>query len=176
MNEKVKNPLFQLIIKIWTAHLLSIVLYMFILLIFVTFLGDIPSIILASVVIPIMYLVMSYIDSWRVGNRDRNMVKLGRVEYDKLRSIKAVVFSQLPGIICGILNILGLRAGIVTGFERLFFMSFAYEIQCFGDSFPPVYILPALLPILSVVPGYAMGYADKRLVNYILYTKKDSDD
>lgn len=176
MNEKVKNSLFQLIIKIWTAHVLSIVLYLFVLLILVRFLGDTVSIIAASVVVPIMYLVMCYIDAWRVGNRDRNMIKLGRVEYDRLRSLKAAVISQLPGIVCGILSILGVRAGIVSGFERFFFMSMAYEIQSFSESFPAIYILPALLPILSVVPGYAMGYADKRLVNYILYTRKDSDD
>ncbi len=171
-DKKAKSTLFQLIVKIWTVHVVAVVIYLFILLVFVRILGDSTSIIIASVVVPIMYLVMTYLEAWRTGFRDRNMIKAGRVSEDKFRGIKAAVLSQIPGIILGLLSIFGIDNGIVSGGERYFFMSMAYEIQSFGGIW---YILPAVLPVISVVPGYALGRSDKRLINRILYTDKNSD-
>ena len=171
-SEKIKNTTFQLIVKIWTVHVVAIVLYLFVLLIFVRILGDEPSIIIASVVVPIMYLVMTYLEAWRMGYKDRNMIKSGRVSDDKFRGVKAAVFSQMPGILFGILSIFGIDNGIVSGGVRYFFMSMAYEIQNLGGIW---YVLPAVLPLLSVIPGYALGRNDKRLVNRILYTNKNTD-
>ncbi len=172
MKNKVKNTTFQLVVRIWTVHVMAIVLYLFVLLVFVRILGDKTALIAASVVVPVMYLVMTYLEAWRMGYRDRNMIKSGRVSDDKFRGIKAAVLSQIPGIVLGILSIAGVDTGIVSGGVRYFFMAMAYEMQNFGGIW---YIIPALLPILSVIPGYALGRSDKRLVNRILYTRKNAD-
>lgn len=174
-DNKQKNSLLQLIVRIWTVHAVAIILYMFVLLVLIRLLGEHTSILTASVVIPIMYLVMTYLESWRVGFKDRSLVKAERSIPDKLRGVKAAFISQLPGIILGILSIVGVKSGFVTSGVRYFFMSMAYEIQNFGQHFPLWYVLPALLPVLSVIPGYALGYADKRLVNYLLYTGKTEE-
>lgn len=171
-NEKAKSTTFQLVVKIWTAHVMAIVLYLFVLLIFVRILGDETSIIIASVVVPVMYLVMTYLEAWRMGYKDRNMIKSGRVTDDSFRGVKSAVLSQIPGILLGILSIIGIDNGIVSGGVRFFFMSMAYEMQNLGGIW---YILPAVLPLLSVIPGYYLGRNDKRLVNRILYTDKKTD-
>ena len=171
-TDKPKSTLFQLIIRILTVHVIAVIIYVFILLIFVQLFGDNTSIIIASVVVPVMYLVMTYLEAWRCGFKDRSMIKAGRVTSDKFRGLKAAIISQIPGIILGILSLMGNDSAVVTSGVRYFFMSMAYEIQNFGGVW---YILPAALPLLSVVPGYAMGLADKRLVNRILYTRNKAE-
>ena len=174
--EKLKETLFQLIVKIWTVHVIAVVLYLFVLILLVRFLGDQDSLIVASVIVPVAYLVFTYLEAWRHAYKDRNMVNFGRVREDRLRGLKAAVISQIPGILCAILSIWGNDSGIVSGGVRYFFISMAYEFNNFGEQYPVLFLLPALLPILSVVPGYALGYRDKRIVNVLLYTRKKDDD
>lgn len=172
MENKAKSTTFQLIVKIWTVHVMSVVLYLFVLLVFVRIFGDAAALIIASIAVPVMYLVMTYLEAWRLGFKDRNMVKSGRVSDDRYRGFKAAALSQLPGIIFGVLCFILPDNWIVNGAVRYFFMSMAYEIQNFGDIW---YLLPALLPILSVPLGYMLGRADKRMVNKILYTDKRNE-
>lgn len=172
MESKAKSTTFQLIVKIWTVHVMAVVLYLFVLLVFVRILGDAVSLIIASVAVPVMYLVMTYLEAWRLGFKDRNMVKSGRVSNDRYRGIKAAALSQLPGLVFGALCFMFPDNWIVNGAVRYFFMSMAYEIQTFGGVW---YLLPALLPVLSVPLGYMLGRADKRMVNKILYTDKRNE-
>jgi uncharacterized membrane protein len=172
---KAKSTLWQLVLRIWTVHVLSVVIYVFLLVVLVQLFGDEASLVVASIVVPIMYLVMTYLDGWRVAYRDRNMARSGRVKADKFRGVKAAAISQIPGIVLGVLCIAGVGGDYVGTFLRYFYMSVALEIQNLGGSFPAIYILPALLPFLSVIPGYALGSRDIRLVNKIVYTNKKED-
>ncbi|MGI5936238.1 MAG: hypothetical protein ACOX7I_05520 [Oscillospiraceae bacterium] len=175
-ENRLKSPIFALVLRIWTVHVFTVVIYLFILLILVPIFGDNTALFVASVVTPIAYLLLTYLDAWRAGERDHNLVLYGHIKWDRLKPAKAVLFSQLPGIFCSVLIISNVSHDYLNRFVRLFFMNMAYEIQLLSDSFRGIYLLPALLPFISVLPGYFLGYKGRRISDRLVYKQDKSGE
>jgi len=174
-ENRLKSPVFALVLRIWTVHVFTLVIYLFILLILVPVFGDNSALLVASIVTPVAYMLLSYLDAWRAGERDHNLVLCGHIRRDPLKPAKAAFVSQLPGIICSTLIILNVSSDYLHRFIRLFYMCMAYEIQLLSEKFWGVYFLPALLPFISVLPGYFLGYKGKRISDRLVYKQDKSN-
>ena len=169
------NTVIVLAIRIWIIHVLDVLMYIFALYLSVPIFGDDSALLCASVFAPVCYLVFGYLDSWSFGQNDMNKVLFGRSKRDKLKAVKGCVISQIPGVILAILHICRVDSVFAQTALTYFYMGFSYEIQLTADSCRAFALVPAIMPFLCVLPGYYMGYHQKRISDKLVYTTKKKD-
>ena len=169
------NTVFVLAIRIWIIHVIDILMYIFSLYICVPIFGDNTALICASIFAPVCYLIFGYMDSWSFGQNDMNKVIYGRIRHDKLKAVKGCIISQIPGIILAILHICRVDSVLAQTLLTYFYMGFSYEIKLTSDSFRAFALIPAVMPFICVLPGYYMGYHQKRISDKLVYTTKKKD-
>lgn len=174
-----KSTVLAFTVKIWTVHIISLICYIFLLAAIVPIFGDSAGIAVASVISPIIYFSLTYIEAWRTGSRDRNLVKYGRINHDRLKAVKAAALSQLPpaGLSIAVV-IMGEASSSIESLIRFFYMPFAYELDILAAISRLFYFLPAILPFISVIPGYFLGLKERRIIDKVVFTRpgKGSDD
>ncbi len=122
-----------------------------------------------TVVCSVFYLVFVYIHSWRIGQRDYNLVLYGRTEYRKWKPLTAAAVSQIPGLLLAVLA--QLPEGGETGRQiaSIFFFHFSWFFARFKETFPPIYFVPILIPPVLATAAYHMGYRGIYLANKLVY-------
>ena len=130
-----------------------------------------------SIVCMLRYLIMTYIEGWRRGERDYNLVLYGHMEYNKFRGIIAGALAQIPGVLCAIILLFPSESAVAMRFSRFFYANFNFlfvmmDAGSFSYALTKVmYFVPALLAPVVVGISYHLGYARIRLSDKIIWRK-----
>lgn len=120
----------------------------------------------------LFYIICLYIEAWRTGERDYNLVLYDRIEYNKLKPLLAALISQIPGFILALL--MQFPVAGAQKFARYFYLNFIYPIIVL-DAEPyylsAIYFLPILFAIVPAILGYFLGYRGIRLLDMLIFVK-----
>ena len=170
-----KTTLFRFACRIFYAHVMSILIMLV-----VYFLVDNLKLIgiqqpdrlynaAVTVACLVFYLVFIYIQSWRIGQRDYNLVLYKHIDYNKWKPLLAAVLSQIPGFIMAVLAVIPVTRDLGRSIFSVFYFYAAWLLARLKDSFPLVYFIPLLLPLILVPGAYHMGYRGIYLANKVVY-------
>ena len=174
-SDYTKSTLFSFVIRVWTLHAVAFVASIILLTATAPLFGDTAGGIISCIVCTVLFAVFTYLEGWRTGSRDSNLIKYGRIDDDRFKGVKAAVISQIPGIVLAILMQRPAPSVMVNNFIRYFYMFFAYALQRLTQTGTAAYFVPALIPLATVIAGYSFGRRDIRIVNYIVYKRPGSD-
>lgn len=129
--------------------------------------------VLVTAVCFIFYVIFVYIEAWRTGERDHNLVLYDRIKYDKYKALYASLVSQIPGFILALLMQLPIDNSGFQKFARNFYLNFIYPIMYFENNFniKAIYFIPILFAVIPAVFGYYFGYRGKRLSDRLMFVK-----
>lgn len=177
-EKKNKSTVFELTVKVWTTHIIALVCYLFVLAVVVPIFGDDAGIIVASSLTSIIYITLVYLEAWRTGYRDRNLIKYGRISADRSKGIKAALISQIPALIATLAALLGNVASFADTFIRYFYMPFAYVLENISSISKAFYILPGIMPLAAVPLGFRLGLGEYRISDKFFFARqgKGNDD
>ncbi len=182
-EEAGKSSMFRFTFSIFYVHILNIIIMIVLgmLLINLDLIGITASDGLITTVISIvcmlLYLIMTYLEGWRRGERDYNLVLYGHMEYNKIRGLIAGALSQIPGVLCAIILLFSSESSVAMRFSRFFYANFNFlfalmDEGAFSYALTKVlYFVPALLAPLVVGISYRLGYARLRLSDKIIWRK-----
>ncbi len=170
-----KTTLFRFACRIFYAHVMSILIMLVI-----YFLVDNLKLIglqqpdgLYNIAVTIacllFYLVYNYIQCWRIGQRDYNLVLYKHIEYNKFKPLLAAVFSQIPGFIMAVLTLIPSTRELGRSLFSVFYFYAAWLLAKCKDSVPFIYFVPLLLPLILAPAAYHMGYRGIYLANKVVY-------
>ena len=178
-----KTTLFRFACRIFYAHVMSILIMLVI-----YFLVDNLKLIglqqpdglyniAVTVACLVFYLVYVYIQCWRIGQRDYNLVLYKHIEYNKFKPLLAAAFSQIPGVILAVLALIPSTRELGRSIFSVFYFYAAWLLAKCKDSVPAIYFVPLLLPPILVPAAYHMGYRGIYLANKVVYKMpKDKKD
>ena len=182
-----RSSMFQFSFKIFFVHIVNIIV-MFIVGMLITNLdyfgievsGQALSIIISAVCM-ILYIAMAYVEGWRRGERDYNLVLYKHMEYNRFRGLIAGALSQLPGIILAIVIIFPKTDLALEHYARYFYVNFNYLFLVLDAGkeagtvsafvYHLCYFLPALIAPLVVGLAYHLGYRRLRIVDKLVWSK-----
>ena len=170
-----KTTLFRFACRIFYAHVMSILIMLV-----VYFLVDNLKLIglqqpdslyniAVTVACLIFYLVYVYIQSWRIGQRDYNLVLYKHIIYNKWKPLLAAAISQIPGFILAVLSLIPGTRELARSIFSVFYFYAAWLLSRFKDSVPFIYFIPLLLPLILASGAYHMGYRGIYLANKVVY-------
>lgn len=170
-----KTTLFRFACRIFYAHVMSILIMLVI-----YFLVDNLKLIglqqpdgLYNIAVTIacllFYLVYNYIQCWRIGQRDYNLVLYKHIDYNKFKPLLAAVFSQIPGFIMAVLTLIPSTRELGRSVFSVFYFYAAWLLAKCKDSVPFIYFVPLLLPLILAPAAYHMGYRGIYLANKVVY-------
>lgn len=182
-----KNTMFQFAFKIFFIHIVNIIV-MLVIGMLLQSLGDLginvsPALTsgIITVICMALYLAMTYLEGWRRGERDHNLVLFKHMEYNKFRGLIAGALSQIPGIVCAIIIIFPSASFSVERLGRYFYMNFNYMFICLdglsasggvsGLVYHLCYFLPALIAPIVVGASYVLGYNQIRVLDRLMWKK-----
>ena len=117
----------------------------------------------------IFYLVYIYIQCWRIGQRDYNLVLYKHIEYNKFKPLLAAAFSQIPGFILAVLTLIPSTRELGRSIFSVFYFYAAWLLARCKDSVPFIYFVPLVLPLILAPSAYHMGYRGIYLANKVVY-------
>lgn len=184
-----KNTLFQFAFRIFFVHIVNII----VMLVVGMLVQNLDSLglsvsagatsLIVTIVCMALYLVMTYLEGWRRGERDYNLVLYKHMEYQKFRGLFAGLISQIPAVICAIVMIFPSASFKFTSFVRYFYMNFNYlfvtldSLNAGGNLSAFVYylchFLPAILAPVLVGVAYQLGYKRFRVLDKVMWVKPD---
>ncbi|MEG2377013.1 MAG: hypothetical protein RSC43_01495 [Clostridia bacterium] len=137
---------------------------------------------IATVLSIIAYCFFFYHEGWLRGGADYNLVQYGRAEKTPWKAVLAGLIADIPTVIFGIMAILVATTGFRTFsfieqdisvyLYRLWNMAYAPMFDTLA-SVPALHFLPIVfVPILAEL-GYAMGYRQLRVSDYLIYSRKE---
>jgi AraC-like DNA-binding protein len=121
----------------------------------------------------ILYVILVYIESWRTGQRDLNLVMYKHTEYNKYKPLLAALVSQLPGIILAVLVLLPSAGDSVVRYIRYFYLNFNWFYLTYAVNYKAVYFIPVIFPFIIAPIAYHLGYKDYRLLDKLMFVNPD---
>ena len=116
-----------------------------------------------------VYLIYVYIHSWRIGQRDYNLVLYNHITYNKWKPLIAAACSQIPGLILAVLTLIPSTREFGRSVFSAFYFYAAWLLARFKDRFALIYFVPLLLPLILAPGAYHMGYRGIYLANKVVY-------
>ncbi len=182
-----RSSMFQFSFKIFFVHIVNIIVMLIVGMLITNLdyfginVSEQATSIIISAVCMILYIVMTYVEGWRRGERDYNLVLYNHMEYNRFRGLVAGALSQLPGIILAIVIIFPKTDFTVERYARYFYMNFNYLFVALETGmengtvssfvYHLCYFLPALLAPLVVGLAYHLGYKRLRIVDKLVWSK-----
>ena len=179
-----KNTMFQFAFKIFFIHIVNVL----VMLIVAVILNSIANLGLElsaaatsgiiTVVCLVLYIAMAYVEGWRRGERDRNLVLFKHMDYNRVRGLIAGAVSQIPGIVCAIVALFpGDNASAAERLGRYFYLNLNYlftSLDAAGSAvsgfvYHSCYFIPALLAPIIVGLAYHLGYKQLRILDKLIW-------
>lgn len=128
-----------------------------------------------------VYVSMLYSTSWGIAERERNLVKFGHIKEDKLRGLRAGLYSSIPLFVFTVIAIIQSYTNIMPEWVLPVYRFITCPFIGFVVLFLENNISFLLLLLCAVAPistwlGYKNGYALYRFTDKIMYTKPRSKD
>lgn len=174
-DNKMKSTLFQFVFKIVLAHLSAIAAYLFLMVIFSPILDETLVYILVTVISTVLYTMLCYVEAWRTGERDINLVKYGHITENKRKGLIAGLICTIPGFVLAVLIQTPLDAGMLNLLYKWIYIHLCYVVNIIEDRSALIYFLPIVIsPIVSHL-AYLLGYKGIRLWDKIIYAGSNKD-
>ena len=183
-----KNTMFQFAFKIFFIHIVNII----VMVIAAVILNSIANLGLeisaaatsgiVTVICMALYVSMAYVEGWRRGERDRNLVLYKHMEYNRFRGLIAGALSQIPGLVCAVVAFFPEKGASAERLARYFYMNFNYMFTSLdaagsavsGFVYHICYFIPAILAPIIVGISYHLGYKQIRVLDRLMWrTPKD---
>ena len=179
-----KNTMFQFAFKIFFIHIVNVMVMLIVAVILnsVANLGIELSAAATSGIITlvclVLYVAMAYVEGWRRGERDRNLVLFKHMDYNRFRGLIAGAISQIPGVVCAIFALFpGDNAAAAERLGRYFYLNCNYmftSLDAAGSSvsgfvYHICYFIPALLAPIIVGIAYHLGYKQLRVLDKLMW-------
>lgn len=129
-----------------------------------------------TVVCFLFYVIYIYLQSWRRGQRDANLVEYGHITYDAKKPFLAALYSQIVGIVLAILVQFPSQGFTWVRFARYFYLNFNWFLITTGEKYRAIYFVPVLFPLIVAPIAYRMGYKGIYLANKVVFNVKKEDD
>lgn len=182
-----KNTMFQFAFKIFFIHIVNIIV-MLVIGMLLQSLGDLGIEVSSSatsaiitVICMALYLIMTYLEGWRRGERDHNLVLFKHMEHNRFRGLIAGALSQIPGLLCAIIIIFPAADFSIERLGRYFYMNFNYMFVALDGAaaagtvsafvYHLCYFIPALIAPLMVGVSYHLGYNQIRVLDRLVWKK-----
>ena len=170
-----KTTIFRFACRIFYAHVMSILIMLV-----VYFLVDNLQLIgihqpdglynsAVTVACLLFYLVYVYVQCWRIGQRDYNQVLYHHITYNKWKPLIAAACSQIPGFLLALFAVIPSTRDWGRSIFSVFYFYASWLLARCKDSFPFVYFLPLLLPLILATGSYHLGYRGIYLANIFVY-------
>lgn len=131
--------------------------------------------ILLTIVTVFFSLSFAYNACWNQAFKDRNYVKFGRMQEDRMRGLKAGLLASIPHLIIVIgyyifrYCIGGDAFDLVNVIARVWFLPYLELIDAAAVAFPLIWILLLIPMPLACLLGYQLGYRDYSLTERLIF-------
>ena len=182
-----RRSIWPQVVPIWIAHFVFAFATGFILNFFGMFLSTGLAETITYIVCILLFGAMVYVDAWRNGQQDYNLVKFGHMDDDPLRGLKAGLLSQTVGLLLAIFAMIHLflisgeaaagvpeelQTGLHWGFlsvYHLFYFPFVGIVWPLEEISPFFCLLPVVIPVIINHIGYTLGYKRISLRDKLVY-------
>lgn len=138
--------------------------------------SDMLTPIVITLICFIVYAVLVYLESWRTGQRDYNLVFYKHIEYNKYKPLLAALISQLIGIVLVLSILLVPGKTDMYKYAKYYYLNFNYFLLVFGDSSRFIYLIPVIFPFLLSPLGYQLGFKNFRLLDKLMFKKPEANN
>lgn len=186
-----RNNLFQFAFKIFFVHIINIIVFLIVAMLLVNgksigiVLSDEATIMIITIICLVIYLVLSYLEGWRRGERDHNLVLYGHMKEQKNRGFLAGLISQIPGLICAVILLFPSASFETARLARYFYIHCNAFLVYMDDQLAAgaisdivwslSYFLPAVIPVVVVGLAYRLGYKSFRVLDKLMFRKPTGD-
>jgi hypothetical protein len=118
-----------------------------------------------------LYMLLVYLEGWRTGQRDGNLVAYKHIAYNNYKPLLAALASQLPGLALALLAVLPGTHDETVRYLRYYYLNFNYFLLSFGESFKILYFIPAAFPLIAAPLAYHLGFRGIRLLDRLMFSK-----
>ena len=174
-----KCPVWRFAFRIFYAHIAN-VLIMLVAAMLVENLGlinihvsDGVTPVVVTTVCFLFYVVYVYVQSWRVGQRDQNLILYKHEKKQPLKALYAAVLSQLPGIILAVALQFPSAGFSYVRYARYFNLHFNWFLLNYGETHTWLYFVPLLVALIVASFAYWLGSSGKFLADKLVYRSAD---
>ena len=174
-ENRMTSPFYKMVIRVLLMQLLAMLLTLLIFLSVGSFLNEVWTSIICTVIGCYLYGIFIYANHWVTAERDRNLVLYNHIEKDMSRGLRSGLFAVIPTAILTVLAILQCYINIsdfILPFFKLWMLPFIGFINIFEDFFPPLMLLLCAITPFCAWFGYRNGYKLQRITDKIIYAGK----
>ncbi len=183
-QQTLKNPLFRLVLSIFSSSLVCALTAITIALaIYMAFSSDNEQIdatekFLSSIVGLILFMFTVYANAWRFGSRDLNLVKYNHLTYDSKRGLKAGLYAVIPFFVFITATLILSTTSTTISMNALLEASMMQYYFWFAIVKNQVifYYAPLVIPPLVAWYGYLNGYKQIYLRDKIMLSNTKVPD
>jgi len=169
----VKRTMFPAIFNIWAVQMISVILTFIIMTVFVLVLDAGTAQLIGGIVSIILFAAMLYLDAWKRGRSDNNLMNYGHLKTDRLRGLKIAALSQIPGLIFAILSaIFGYTETWTNSLTVIFKAIYSPFVDIIWLLEQPTYWLRLIVPAIPAAiyfTGYFFGYKELMISDKLYY-------
>lgn len=129
--------------------------------------------VVVTIVCFLFYVVYVYIQSWRVGQRDLNLILYKRETRQPLKALFAALLSQLPGIILAVALQFPTTGFSFVKYARYFNLHFNWFLLNYGETQPGLYFVPLVIAPIVASFAYWLGNKGTFLADKLVYRAAD---
>ncbi len=184
-KESGKSTVFRLAFKVFYVHIMTVIIWVVISFILIglenllkTELTSKTWVIgLINIICLVFYLLDVYVESWRTGARDLNLVNFQHIKYSPAKPVIAGFASQILGFIAAVFSLFDSLAVsyLAKRFLTFFFLNFLYPISLVnkGEASKILYFVPILIGPIVCTIAYHLGYKEIRVLDKLMYKKPE---
>ncbi len=129
--------------------------------------GVTPAVV--TIVCFLFYVVYVYIQSWRVGQRDQNLILYKHETKQPMKALYAALLSQLPGIVLAIALQFPSAGFSYVRYARYFNLHFNWFLLNYGEAYTWLYFVPLVFAPLVASFAYWLGNSGRYLADKLVY-------
>ena len=174
-----KCPVWRFAFRIFYAHIAN-VLIMLVAAMLVETLGLLHiqvsngvTPVVVTIVCFLFYVVYIYVQSWRVGQRDQNLILYKHETKQPLKGLYAAILSQLPGIILAIALQFPSAGFSYVRYARYFNLHFNWFLLNYGETHTWLYFAPLFIAPIVASLAYGLGSRGTFLADKLVYRAAD---
>ena len=184
-KESGKSTVFRLAFKVFYVHIMTVIIWVVISFILIglenllkTQLTSKPWVIgLINIICLAFYLLDVYVESWRTGARDLNLVNFQHIDYNPAKPVIAGFASQILGLIAAVIALFDSLSlsFLAKRFLTFFYLNFLYPISLVnkGEASKILYFAPILIGPIVCTIAYHLGYKEIRVLDKLMYKKPE---
>lgn len=184
-KESGKSTVFRLAFKVFYVHIMTVIIWVVISFILIglenllkTELTSKSWVIgLINIICLAFYLLDVYVESWRTGARDLNLVNFQHIKYEPAKPVIAGFASQILGFLAAVFSLFDSLAisFLAKRFLTFFFLNFLYPISLVnkGEASKILYFVPILIGPIVCTIAYHLGYKEIRVLDKLMYKRPE---